>query len=194
MTAELELTMRLRNNRLKERRLALGMSQGELAAAAGVSLCGYRDLEGMKRSPRRWGRWRSIAVGLANFHSVMPEDLFPDSVLAVEAPIVVRRVNGDDLRRLLSTDQAKRLEAPGVALERDEMREQIRKALAKINPRDAKALRLRFGLDDGRPRTLVEVGKALGVGPERARCLERRGLQTMQGKGRRLADYLPGRT
>jgi len=193
---ELELTLRVRNNRLKERREALGMSQPELANAASVSLTAYRELEALRRSPRRQGdgcwRWRDIALQLARFHCVEPEELFPPAVLAVERPVASRRLNGDDIYPLLSAHQERLLEGPEAALDRAELREQIRRALATLPPRDAEALRLRFGLDDGVERTLEEVGVALDVMRERARQLEARALRKLRHPSRGLWDLVPG--
>lgn len=191
---ELELTLRVRNNRLKERREALGMSQPDLAHAASVSLTAYRELEALRRSPRRQGDgcWRDIALQLARFHCVEPEELFPPAVLAVEKPVASRRLNGDDIYPLLSEHQERLLEGPEAAVDRAELRDQIRRALATLPPRDAEALRLRFGLDDGVERTLEEVGVALDVMRERARQLEARALRKLRHPSRGLRDFVPG--
>jgi RNA polymerase sigma factor (sigma-70 family) len=193
---ELEVTVRVRNNRLKERREALGMSQPELAAAAGVSLTAYRELEALRRSPRIEGqgswRWREIALQLARFHCVEPEELFPPTVMAVGTPVASRRVNGDDIFPLLTAHQERLLESPEVAHERTEIRERVQQALASIPPRDAKVLRLRFGLDDGVERTLEEVGVDLDVQRERVRQLEARALRTLRHPSRGLADLASG--
>jgi RNA polymerase primary sigma factor len=57
--------------------------------------------------------------------------------------------------------------------------------------RDREAIELRFGLRDGRPRTLAEVSQVLGVTRERVRQLEKRGLVRLREAGRRnrLADF-----
>src|SRR3990167_9503791 len=103
---ELELTLRVRNNRLKQRREELGMTQAELAIAIGVNRSVYRKLEAMRSTPRIWVSgcwcWREIALQLARFHCVEPDELFPPAVLAVETPVVSRRGNGDDLGPVLS--------------------------------------------------------------------------------------------
>ena len=195
---ELELTLRVRNNRLKERREALGMAQPELAIAAGVSLTAYRELEALRRSPRIQGngcwRWREIALQLARFHCVEPDELFPPAVLAVETPVASRRVNGDDLFPLLSAHQERLLEGPEAAHDRAELREQMRLALDSLPPRDAQVLRLRYGLDDGVDRTLEEVGVELDVMRERVRQLEARALRRLRHPSRGLCEFLPGAT
>lgn len=185
---EVEITIRVRNNRLKERREALGMTQAEFATAAGVSVCAYQQLEGLRRSPQVHGdacwRWREIALQLARFHCVGPEELFPPAVLAVETPVASRRVNGDDLFPLLTAHQERLLEGPDVEYEMAELREQLQHALAGLRPREAEVLRLRFGLDDGEGRTLDQVGATLEVGPERVRQIEARALRRLRHPSR----------
>jgi RNA polymerase sigma factor (sigma-70 family) len=179
---ELELTLRVRNNRLKERREALGMNQPEFAAAAGVSLTAYRELECLRLTPRARidGPWRKIALQLASFHCVEPEDLFPPAVLGVERPVAVRRVDAADIYPLLTAHQERLLEGPDGAHERAELREQVDRALAGLRPRDAEVLRLRFGLEDGEERTLEEIGAAFDLTRDRIRQLEARALRTLR--------------
>lgn len=65
----------------------------------------------------------------------------------------------------------------------------IEAALATLAPRDAKVLRLYFGLDDGRARTLEEIGKMMGVTRERIRQLRDRALkQLKEQQGDKLRD------
>ena len=64
-------------------------------------------------------------------------------------------------------------EAPGKAADRAMVAQQINLALKSLTPREEKVIRLRFGLDDGRPRTLEEVGRDFGVTRERVRQIER---------------------
>jgi RNA polymerase sigma factor (sigma-70 family) len=192
---EIELTLRLRNNRLKERREALGMTQPELAAAAGVSPSAYQELEALRRSPRKRedGGWRDIATQLARFHCVEPEELFPPSVLAVETPVATRRINAGDILPLLSAHQQRLLEGPDAAHDRAELREQVQRALAGLRPREAEVLRLRFGLDGGDERTLEQAGVVLDVQKERVRQLEARALRRLRHPSRAdgLRDFLP---
>ena len=61
-------------------------------------------------------------------------------------------------------------EAPGKAADRAMVAQQINQALKSLTPREEKVIRLRFGLDDGRPRTLEEVGRDFGVTRERVRA------------------------
>src|SRR5699024_4263698 len=63
-------------------------------------------------------------------------------------------------------------EAPGKAADRAMVAQQINLALKSLTPREERVIRLRFGLDDGRPRTLEEVGRDFGVTRERVRQIE----------------------
>lgn len=72
------------------------------------------------------------------------------------------------------------------------LREQIEEVLDTLNPREQKVLRLRFGLDDGRARTLEEVGREFGVTRERIRQIEAKALRKLRHpvRSRKLKDYL----
>ena len=72
------------------------------------------------------------------------------------------------------------------------MREQIDKVLDTLADREQKVLRLRFGLDDGKARTLEEVGKVFNVTRERIRQIEAKALRRLRqpGKYKQLKDYL----
>lgn len=70
--------------------------------------------------------------------------------------------------------------------------EQIDEALNTLTDREAKVLRLRFGLDDGRARTLEEVGREFQVTRERIRQIESKALRKLKhpARSRKLRDYL----
>ena len=74
--------------------------------------------------------------------------------------------------------------APADAAEAVLLREQLVVALDTLTARETKVLRLRFGLDDGRPRTLEEVGAAFGVSIERVRWMEIKALGRLQQSSR----------
>lgn len=72
------------------------------------------------------------------------------------------------------------------------LREQLEEVLSTLTEREQKVLRLRFGLDDGRARTLEEVGKEFKVTRERIRQIEAKALRKLRhpSRSRKLRDYL----
>ena len=72
------------------------------------------------------------------------------------------------------------------------LKEQLGAVLETLSEREAKVLRLRFGLDDGRARTLEEVGKEFDVTRERIRQIEAKALRKLRhpSRSRKLKDYL----
>ena len=71
------------------------------------------------------------------------------------------------------------------------LKEELERVLSGLTPREEKVLRLRFGLDDGRARTLEEVGLEFDVTRERIRQIEAKALRKMRGPrmSERLRDY-----
>ncbi len=82
--------------------------------------------------------------------------------------------------------------APADAASHTMLREQLSDVLSTLTPREAKVLRLRFGLEDGRSRTLEEVGKEFNVTRERIRQIEAKALRKLRhpSRSRKLKDYL----
>jgi RNA polymerase primary sigma factor len=72
------------------------------------------------------------------------------------------------------------------------LKEQLQEVLDTLTPREEKVLRLRFGLDDGRSRTLEEVGQEFGVTRERIRQIEAKALRKLRhpSRSKKLKDYL----
>ncbi|MBQ2780319.1 MAG: RNA polymerase sigma factor RpoD [Clostridia bacterium] len=82
--------------------------------------------------------------------------------------------------------------APADAASHILLKEQLAEVLASLTPREEKVLRLRFGLEDGRPRTLEEVGKEFDVTRERIRQIEAKALRKLRhpSRSKKLKDYL----
>lgn len=82
--------------------------------------------------------------------------------------------------------------APAEAAAFSMLKEQLVDVLDTLTPREQKVLRLRFGLDDGRARTLEEVGKKFDVTRERIRQIEAKALRKLRhpSRSKKLKDYL----
>ena len=72
------------------------------------------------------------------------------------------------------------------------LREQLEEVMSTLTPREAKVLKLRFGLEDGKARTLEEVGKEFQVTRERIRQIEAKALRKLRhpSRSRKLRDYM----
>ncbi len=82
--------------------------------------------------------------------------------------------------------------APADAAAYELLKEQLEDVLDTLTEREENVLRLRFGLDDGRTRTLEEVGKVFGVTRERIRQIEAKALRKLRhpSRSKRLKDFL----
>jgi len=82
--------------------------------------------------------------------------------------------------------------APADAASHQLLKEQVEDVLESLTDRERKVLQLRFGLDDGRSRTLEEVGKEFHVTRERIRQIEAKALRKLRhpSRSRKLKDYL----
>jgi RNA polymerase primary sigma factor len=86
----------------------------------------------------------------------------------------------------------KEAETPASSVTQELLREDIIEVMAGLSPRERDVLRLRFGLDDGRTRTLEEVGQLFGVTRERIRQIEAKALRKLRhpNRSRRLREYI----
>ena len=168
---ELELTCTLRNNRLKERREALGMNRKQLAEAAGVDSVTYGRLEALKGSPysgkTKERTWTPTATKLAIFFKTPEEDLFPPVVRKVKQPEVVRTLDEGDVQALLTDHQQQLLMLPDEIVGDHEAADLVRQALQSLSAREEVIIKQRFGLDTGVEMTLEEIGREQGVSKDR---------------------------
>jgi RNA polymerase primary sigma factor len=81
---------------------------------------------------------------------------------------------------------------PADAASRQLLKEQIDDVLSTLSHREQRVIQLRFGLEDGRSRTLEEVGKEFNVTRERIRQIEAKALRKLRhpSRSRKLKDYL----
>ena len=82
--------------------------------------------------------------------------------------------------------------APAEAAARRLLKEHVAVVLESLTGRERRVLQLRFGLEDGRARTLEEVGKEINVTRERIRQIEAKALRKLRhpSRSRKLRDYL----
>jgi RNA polymerase primary sigma factor len=82
--------------------------------------------------------------------------------------------------------------APSEAASQQLLKEQVEDVLASLTGRERRVLQLRFGLEDGRSRTLEEVGREFGVTRERIRQIEAKALRKLRhpSRSKKLKDYL----
>ena len=82
--------------------------------------------------------------------------------------------------------------APADAASFQLLKEQVEEVLSTLNSREKRVLQLRFGLEDGRGRTLEEVGRKFGVTRERIRQIEAKALRKLRqpSRSKKLKDFL----
>lgn len=108
-------------------------------------------------------------------------------------PLSLERPVGDDedseLGNFIEDDS---IPAPADSAHQKLLKEKIDELLATLSPREARILRLRFGLQNGRSYTLEEVGNKFGLTRERIRQIEGRALRRLRHprRSRQLSDYL----
>jgi RNA polymerase primary sigma factor len=97
----------------------------------------------------------------------------------------------NEKRTLLDVLDQDALPSPEETYERTERIKKLGTIMQDLPPRDRKILTLYFGLEDGKPRTLEEIGKELGISRERVRQLKERALKTLRNKyGKLLKDLI----
>ncbi|MDO4720697.1 MAG: RNA polymerase sigma factor RpoD [Peptostreptococcaceae bacterium] len=123
----------------------------------------------------------------------MPEDKIREIMKIAQEPVSLETPIGEEedshLGDFIPDDDAL---APAEAAAHSLLREQLEDVLATLNDREQKVLKLRFGLEDGRARTLEEVGKEFDVTRERIRQIEAKALRKLRhpSRSKKLKDYL----
>ena len=102
------------------------------------------------------------------------------------------RIGEEEDSRLADFIEGRNALAPPEAASLQVLKEQVEEVLHTLSDRESRVLQLRFGLEDGRGRTLEEVGREFGVTRERIRQIEAKALRKMRdpSRSRQLRDYL----
>ncbi len=123
----------------------------------------------------------------------IPEEKVRDILKIAQEPVSLETPIGEEedshLGDFIPDDDAP---APAEAAAFTLLKEQLMEVLDTLTPREEKVLRLRFGLDDGRARTLEEVGKEFNVTRERIRQIEAKALRKLRhpSRSKKLKDFL----
>ena len=123
----------------------------------------------------------------------MPVDKVREIMRVAQEPVSLETPIGEEedshLGDFIPDDDAP---APADAASHTMLREQLMEVLDTLTPREEKVLSLRFGLEDGRSRTLEEVGKEFNVTRERIRQIEAKALRKLRhpSRSKKLKDFL----
>ncbi len=123
----------------------------------------------------------------------MPVDKVREIMRVAQEPVSLETPIGEEedshLGDFIPDDEAP---VPAEAASQTLLKEQLADVLKTLTPREEKVLRLRFGLEDGRPRTLEEVGKEFNVTRERIRQIEAKALRKLRhpSRSKKLRDFL----
>lgn len=123
----------------------------------------------------------------------MPVDKVREILRVAQEPVSLETPIGEEedshLGDFIPDDDAL---APADAASMLLLKEQLGDVLKTLTPREEKVLSLRFGLEDGHPRTLEEVGKEFNVTRERIRQIEAKALRKLRhpSRSKKLKDFL----
>ena len=123
----------------------------------------------------------------------MPVEKVREIMRVAQEPVSLETPIGEEedshLGDFIPDDEAP---VPAEAASQTLLKEQLADVLKTLTPREEKVLRLRFGLKDGRPRTLEEVGKEFNVTRERIRQIEAKALRKLRhpSRSKKLRDFL----
>jgi RNA polymerase primary sigma factor len=132
-----------------------------------------------------------------------PEEIAKEMEISVEKVMEIQKIAQDpvSLETPIGEEEDSHLgdfiqdedsPAPHDAASYTLLREQLEEIMGTLTPREAKVLKLRFGLEDGKARTLEEVGKEFDVTRERIRQIEAKALRKLRhpSRSRKLKDYM----
>ncbi len=150
-----------------------------------------RLLKTSRRLAQEYGR-EPTSIEIAKEMEISPEKV-REIVKVSQLPISLESPIGEEEDSPLGNSIEDRNALPPVdAASKQLLKEQIEDVLFTLTPREQRVLQLRFGLEDGRSRTLEEVGKEFSVTRERIRQIEAKALRKLRhpSRSRKLKDYL----
>jgi len=144
-----------------------------------------------RRLAQEYGR-EPVSEEIAKEMEIAPEKV-REIIKVSQLPVSLESPMGEEEDSHLGDFIEDRNALPPVdAATRQLLKEQIEDVLSTLSPREQRVLQLRFGLEDGRSRTLEEVGKEFNVTRERIRQIEAKVLRKLRhpSRSRKLKDYL----
>lgn len=129
---------------------------------------------------------------IAELMGITPEKVVEIQKIAQDPVSLETPIGEEEDSHLVDFIEDTKTIAPSDVAAHTMLREQLITALHKLTPREEKVIRLRYGLDDGKQRTLEEVGKEFNVTRERIRQIEAKALRKLRNptKSKKLRDFL----
>ena len=184
----IRLEARLKNAALVRAREQIKLPAVEVAKEIGIPYNSYLFYESMKKYPSKEAQEK-----ICNFYRkrgvfLLEEDVFPEELKQITSKKykIEREIPRHKLISL--NDVSQRLLPYAKDIEKtvyeQQMDEELDNVLKTLTEREEKVIRLKFGFDDGYPRTLEEIGQIFNVTPERIRQIESKALRKLRHPSR----------
>lgn len=170
------------NAKLRRIREDMGLNRKEMAEWLGISHAYYCSIERLKVYPSA-----RVKEAIEKATKQLSEDIFPVQLKefskqkgSVEKDIPIEFLSleaSEETMFLPSADFTEEVESNII---KKELKTIVHNALSTLSPREENIIRLRFGIDDGKERSLEEVGKQFGITRERVRQVESKALKKLK--------------